>query len=422
MTRRRRASGRVLARLGVAAVLSASAAVPTTPSAAAAALAAARTADPGVYLDSLQMTSASTGWALRWTSSPGATSGPAPYLVPARTADGARTWTTIAPPGSRALLSTTFATVVLHALNGQRAWLAVTAATSADQSPSAVHRTQVYVTGNGGRTWTRSAALNVPGFAEFVSFPDAAHGWLLEDLGAENVAMGADYADVYRTADGGLAWSEVAHTPPPPSTAVSKSGLPALCDKAGLAFATPSAGWLTGACNVLSYALRATRDGGTHWSAQALPVPAGTCTTYGCEVFDPQFFGLTGFVSLVRAPAAPYLLVSQDLGRRWRTTAVPPGAGLDPRITFFNARDGVLVSAGPQGSIGTVFYTTANAGRTWTAVPQGTAFTQLGVGFDFVSTRIGYAWVLGTDATGATAPPLYRTDNSGRTWTPFTVT
>jgi photosystem II stability/assembly factor-like uncharacterized protein len=366
------------------------------------------------------MTSANTGWALRWTSNPGATSGQAPYLIPARTVDAARRWTTIAPRGSRPLLSTPFATVVLHALNGQRAWLAVTAASSANQFPGDVHRTRVYVTGNGGRTWARSAALNAPGFAEFLSFPDATHGWLLQDLGSEDVLPGADYADVYRTADGGLHWSEVAHTPPPPSTAVSKSGLPVMCDKAGMAFATPSAGWLAGACNNLSYAMRVTRDGGTHWSAQALPIPADTCSTGGCEVFGPQFFGRTGFVSLARAPAAPYFLVSQNLGRTWQTRALPSGSGLDPRITFFSARDGVLVSAGPQGSIGAVFYTTANAGRSWTAVPQGTAFTQLGVGFDFVSTRIGYAWVLGTDATGSTAPQMYRTRNSGRTWTPFT--
>jgi hypothetical protein len=410
---------RVFARLGVAAALSASVALAAT-SLAATTASAAGTADAGVYLDSLQMTSANTGWALRWTSNPGATSGPAPYLIPARTVDGARRWTTIAPRGSRALLSTPFATVVLHALNGQRAWLAVTAASSANQFPGDVHRTRAYVTGNGGRTWTRSAALNVPGFAEFLSFPDATHGWLLEDLGSEEVLLGADYADVYRTADGGLHWSEVAHTPPPPSTAVSKSGLPVMCEKAGMAFATPSAGWLAGACNNLSYAMRVTRDGGTRWSAQALPIPADTCSTDGCEVFGPQFFGLTGFVSLARAPAAPYFLVSQNLGRTWRARALPSGSGLDPRITFFSAWDGVLVSAGSQGSIGTVFYTTANAGRSWTAVPQGTAFTQLGAGFDFVSTRIGYAWVLGTDAAGSTAPQMYRTGNSGRTWTPFT--
>src|ERR1700691_3040604 len=162
----------VFARLGVAAALSASVALAAT-SLAATTASAAGTADAGVYLGSLQMTSANTGWALRWGSNPGATSGPAPYLIPARTGDGARRWTTIAPRGSRALLSTPYATVVLHALNGQRAWLAVTAASSANQFPGDVHRTRVYVTGNGGRTRTRAAALEVPRVAGVPSLPHA---------------------------------------------------------------------------------------------------------------------------------------------------------------------------------------------------------------------------------------------------------
>src|SRR5579872_1367155 len=46
-----------------------------------------------IWLYSLQMTSASTGWALRWTQNPAvAYDG---YLAPARTTDGARTWTSV---------------------------------------------------------------------------------------------------------------------------------------------------------------------------------------------------------------------------------------------------------------------------------------------------------------------------------------
>lgn len=422
----------ILSCLGTAAVLSAGVALPATSATAVteqtgtahadtaqASAARAGSAQAGVFLDTLQMTSASTGWALRWTSNPAAATGPAPFLVPARTSDGARRWKTVTPPGARALLSTPFASVVLQAVSGRRAELAVTAATSANQDGTAVHLTRVFMTSNGGRTWTRSAALKVPGFAEFVSFPDPAHGWLLEDFGNEAIAPGLDYVAVYRSTDHGRRWSKVAHTPPAPSTAVSTSGLTAVCDKAGLVFARPAAGWLTGGCNNLADALRVTRDGGSFWSAQALPVPADTCTTDGCLVSGPQFFGRTGFVSLLRAPAAPDFLVSHDLGRKWRTRALPAGGGLDPRITFFSARDGVLVSAGTQGSIGSVFFTTRNAGKTWTAVPQGTTFTQLGVGFDFVSTRTGFAWIPGTDSTGSAAPQMFRTDNSGRTWTPF---
>src|SRR6266571_9532068 len=82
-----------------------------------------------IWLDSLQMTSASTGWALRWTQSPAVADNG--YLAPAHTTDGARTWTSVTPlSAARALLAAPGAAVVLHALDGQRAWLAVTAATT----------------------------------------------------------------------------------------------------------------------------------------------------------------------------------------------------------------------------------------------------------------------------------------------------
>jgi hypothetical protein len=90
-----------------------------------------------IWLYSLQMTSARTGWALRWTQNPAVADDG--YLAPARTTDGARTWTSVTPPAARALLATPGAAVVLQALDGQRAWLAVTAATT-DSSPAPLSR------------------------------------------------------------------------------------------------------------------------------------------------------------------------------------------------------------------------------------------------------------------------------------------
>src|SRR5215468_9244808 len=101
----------------------------------------------GIWLSSLRMTSASTGWALRWTVSP--RSAQAGYLVPARTTDGARTWTDVTPR----------AAVALDALGGNRAYLAVTAAGAQNAAPL---RTVVFGTGDGGRTWAGSAPLEIP--------------------------------------------------------------------------------------------------------------------------------------------------------------------------------------------------------------------------------------------------------------------
>ena len=370
---------------------------------------AASGSQAAIWLDSLQMTSASTGWALRWTQSPAVADDS--YLAPARTADGARTWTSVTPPAARGLLATPDATVVLQALDGERAWLAVTAATT-DSSP--VHLTEVLGTVNGGRTWTEPAPLKVPGYAYFLSFAGPEHGWLLMAYGG---AMGQEPVQLYRTSDAGLRWSLAAETP---QAGTGSNGLPVSCDKAGLVFATASAGWLSGACNLLSGALLVSRDIGVTWASQVLPVAASSCSTYGCEVSGPQFAGRTGFLVIDRAPGAPYFLVSQDLGVTWRSEPLPSDARQDPRIQFFSPLSGMLVSAGPQGVTGHVFYTTANGGRTWTAVPQGRSFTQLGTSFDFVSARTGFAWAPGADAKGSSPPAMYLTTDSGRTWVSFT--
>jgi len=363
-----------------------------------------------IWLDSLQMISASTGWALRWTQSPAVADDG--YLAPARTTDGARTWTSVTPPSAaRALLAAPGAAVVLHALDGQRAWLAVTAATT-DSSP--MHLTEVFTTFNGGRTWTESAPLTVPGYADFLSVAGPERGWLLMASGG---SMGQEPIQLYRTSDAGLRWSLVAGTP---QTGTGSNGLPVSCDKTGLAFATASVGWLSSACFSLSGALLVSRDGGVTWAPQALPAAASSCSTNECEIFGPQFAGRTGFLVIDRAPGGPYFLVSQDLGVTWRSEPLPSGAGQDPRIRFFSPLSGMLVSAGPQGVIGHVFYTTANGGRTWTAVPQGRSFTQLGTSFDFVSARTGFAWAPGADATGSSPPAMYLTTDSGRTWVAFT--
>src|SRR5260370_5347481 len=76
-----------------------------------------------IWLDSLQMTSASTGWALRWTQRPVVAD--AGYLAPARTTDGARTWSAVTPRAAPAPPATPDAAAVLQALDRERAWPAV---------------------------------------------------------------------------------------------------------------------------------------------------------------------------------------------------------------------------------------------------------------------------------------------------------
>jgi photosystem II stability/assembly factor-like uncharacterized protein len=352
------------------------------------------------------MTSAATGWALRWTGNPSGTA--AVYLAPARTTNGGRVWTDVTPRAARPLLDTQNATAVLDPLSGERAYLAVTAATT---DSDAVHVTEVFATSNGGRTWTGSAPLKVGSYVNLLSFADARHGWLLFSSGG---AMGQDPVQLYRTTDEGLRWSLVAATP---QVGQGSNGLPASCGKTGLAFATPAAGWLDATCFSLSDALLVSRDGGTTWAPPPLPLPASYCQVYGCFVYGPQFTGGTGFLTVDCENGTPYFLVSHDLGATWQHVPLPSGARTYPQLTFFSPLRGVLVPEASQQAIGPVFYTTVNGGLTWTAVPQGRAFSQLGAAIDFVSPQTGFAWTLGADASAA--PAMYETANSGRSWTEF---
>ena len=323
-----------------------------------------------IWLDSLQMTSPSTGWALRWTQNPAVANDG--YLAPARTTDGARTWTSVTPPPARALVAAPGATAVLHALDGERAWLAVTAP-APDNSP--VHLTDVFGTVNGGRTWTTSAALKASGYAVFLSFAGPERGWLLM---ADGAAMRQQPVQLYRTGDGGLRWSLAAQSP---MAGTGSTGLPSRLRQGGPGVRCRVRRLYSGgACNLLSGVLLVSRDGGVDWAPQAAARP-GQLLRRRLSGIRPAVRRLqTGFLVIERAPWAPYFLVSQDLGMTWQSEPLPSGAGDDPRIQFFSRSAAYSSPRLPQGVIGHVFYTTADGGRTWTAVPQGRSFTPRSTG------------------------------------------
>ena len=125
-----------------------------------------------------------------------------------------------------------------------------------------------------------------------------------------------------------------------------------------------------------------------------------------------------------------YLLVTHDLGRTWRRAPLPSGIGSFPDVRFLSASDGIVMPDVSPGSPVPVVYLTVNGGRTWTAVPQGLHATHRELlGYDFVSTRIWFAWY-GNQAGALSPPPapaqalastIYQSDNSGRTWTAITA-
>jgi len=331
-------------------------------------------------------------------------------LVPVQTTDGGRTWTAVTPAQARRLLVPLRSGQVLLAISPSRAWFAVTLARSAASfggtQPAVI---EVFGTSDAGRTWTRSAPLHAPGVARWLDFSDSAHGWLLQDLGA---AMGNNPVRLYRTSDGGRHWSLIAASPRWNQAGTGRGMLPSACDKTGIAFATPSDGWLTGACFPLADAVLASHDGGVNWVPQALPLPAGACMPDSCLASPPQFFGSTGFLTIDHGGRAAYLLVTHDSGTTWHAAAVPQTADPAGSLHFFSARQGLLIPAAAHDTPGRVFYLTADSGHTWTPIRQGIRF-QAGTTVDFVSPDTGFAW----NPNSSGAPPIYATTNGGRTWT-----
>jgi photosystem II stability/assembly factor-like uncharacterized protein len=351
--------------------------------------AAAGTPPPAIWLETPQLTSPAAGWTLRWLKWGVNDS----ELV--RTTDGGRTWTDVTPPAAAALLSVpgVFPPVLL-ARDGEHAWLAICCA--GQRATSAGTLTEVFSTSDGGRTWAESEPLHGPAFGEpaWLSFTGPDDGWLLlitDTTGPER------FGQLYRTDDGGRHWTLLA------------ADVAASCDPSSLTVATNSAAWI--ACDPPG-PLLVSRDGGTRWAPQPLPRPARGV---------PQFIGRTGF--MITGPASgPYLLVTHDLGRTWRPVPLPPGIGGFPDVRFFSASVGLVMPYVSPGSRVPVVYVTVNGGRTWTAVPQGLHVTDPELlGYDFVSTRVWFAWYGGQAQTRAQASIIYETENSGRSWTAITA-
>jgi photosystem II stability/assembly factor-like uncharacterized protein len=359
-----------------------------------------------VWFQSLQMISATSGWALVWSANPGIAADNAHILL-ARTTDGARTWTDVTPAAARPMLTTLYSYQALDPVDGEHAYLAVSHATS--DGGGAVSTTAVFATADGGGTWTESAVFRTSAQAAGLSFADASHGWLL--LGPVFSGPGQPATWLYRTSDGGLRWSPAVAVAPP-----GNYGSNSFCQPLNLTLLTAATGWVSIGCRGEAEFL-VSHDGGGSWAAQPLPVPAGTLGLRSgpAALTGPQFAGGTGFLTVAPPPpGTPFLLGTRDQGQTWQLLALPSGAGQYPQVKFFTPADGVLVTAGSQEALGAVFYLTADGGRSWTPVRQGTHFTQLGEAIDFASQQAGFAWNSG--ANTVPAPPLYATTNSGRTW------
>ena len=337
-------------------------------------------AGPGLTLGSLHMVSASVGWAISGGSV-------------LRTTDGGAAWGNVTPGGvlPRGTVLRAFS------LNAADAWAVV----RGDMALT------IYRTTDGGAAW-RSAALATGSLRVSCDFVDPRHGWLLVDTGA--VAL-QEAVSIYATADGGATWALVSRTGP---AGASPGGLPFPGGKGGIAFSSPTVGWVAvnppipGGSVVYE-----TTDGGRTWARRALPAPAvsgGLVYVYRPWFFSPS----TGLapVQIIVPPAhtgdAGRLLwtvdETHDGGRSWSTQPAAPGGGL---YSWLDAQHGWQV-------VGPNLESTSDGGRTWTAIPVHRSLSAVRQ-LDFVSLEVG--WALESGPGGTTV--LLRTTDGGRNWAPL---
>jgi photosystem II stability/assembly factor-like uncharacterized protein len=324
------------------------------------------TLKPGqaVTILSIRMLDATSGWAVGQVETD-----LDDHLV--FTQDGGQTWRDRTPQAALEGAPSGGLVATAYFANPSNAW-AIYANRNFEQAQGD-HR--VWYTQDGGQTWQASEPLDLSGIVqEFftptdLGFLDTQHGWLMAHLG---VGMSHDYIAVFTTDDGGQTWQRALD----PQTNSELMG----CYKTGLAFSTPSSGWLTGDCPGLMTSLffYHTTDGGKTWQPVNLSAPAGepgdlfAAQQAGCGILHLVYASARSLRFSLRCTfyqdntSVAWLYASDDGGLTWAPRPLPTPYG---NFDFTSPEEGWLVgSLHSDPSASSEVYASMDGGRSWDAI------------------------------------------------------
>jgi photosystem II stability/assembly factor-like uncharacterized protein len=348
---------------------------------------------------------------------------------PLHTSDGGAHWTSVAPQS----ISNRADGKTEVFLDATHAWVA----TVAGSAQTALARVVIFGTSDGGQTWQQSGPLPINPAAKSdviwqhghqfnsMCFIDARHGWLLTTalLYWEEQVSGIDGTSVgglYRTSDGGLTWTLISSDP------ASGALKPASCQArygslSGIVFSSTTTGWLGVYQCASSRYLLVTRDGGTTWALQSMPMPWSSL---------PYFIDQNnGFITVSDSTGFRFQLAStSDGGLTWTVRGplpfVPNVVPANPQkvdscggVTFVDPTHGWCVMGRVSASDTHLdLYRTSDGGQTWLrtgAVPDSGTLRFIDTNTGFLSTY--------KDST-LSAWLLFKTVDGGATWTRIATT
>ena len=191
------------------------------------------------------------------------------------------------------------------------------------------------------------------------------------------------------------------------------------CEKSGLAFTSPSTGWITGNCPGLMPQLFIfhTIDSGANWASVILPAPDGKPAGYfgqssiACGIPAQDYTASRTLLltltcqNLNNNTAQAWLYASSDDGATWSQHPLPLPFG---KLSMLGLREGFLVgSLTTDPAANGAVYHSADGGATWSMLTS-TAWIGLP---EFVDDHTG--WVI---ATHNDQTAYVHTLDGGRTW------